>query len=42
MAGELWNSLTTDQQQQVLQAFEEGEDESDLIPLSLIRAKYAV
>ncbi len=38
--GSLWNSLTSDQQQQVLEAYEESEDESNLIPLSVIRSKF--
>jgi hypothetical protein len=36
----LWNSLTVEQQIQVLEAYEESEDESTLIPLSTIRSKY--
>jgi hypothetical protein len=38
--GSLWNSLTSEQQQQVLEAYEESEDESNLIPLSVIRSKF--
>lgn len=38
----LWNSLTTEQQIQVLEAYEESEDESSLIPLSAIRSKYFI
>jgi len=38
----LWNSLTTEQQIQVLKAYEESEDESTLIPLSTIRSKYLI
>jgi phage shock protein A len=36
----LWNSLTTEQQKGVLEAYEESEDESSLIPLSVIQAKF--
>ena len=38
--GSLWNSLSSDQQRQVLEAYEESEDESNLIPLSVIRSKF--
>lgn len=38
--GSLWNSLTSDQQQQVLEAYEKSDDESNLIPLSAIRSKF--
>ena len=38
--GSLWNSLTADQQQQVLDAYDESEVESNLIPSSIIRSKY--
>ena len=38
--GSLWNSLTADQQQQVLDAYEKSDDESNLIPLSAIRSKF--
>ncbi|MGY3213169.1 hypothetical protein [Mucilaginibacter sp. HD30] len=38
--GSLWTSLSSDQQQQVLEAYEESEDESNLIPLSVIRSRF--
>lgn len=38
--GSLWQSLTTKQQHEVLEAFEESEDETNLIPYSEIQSKY--
>ena len=38
----LWQSLTEEQQQGVLLAFEESEDESNLIPYEEIKAKYKI
>jgi hypothetical protein len=38
--GSLWQSLSKIQQQEVLDAFEESEDEANLIPFSEIKAKY--
>lgn len=35
----LWHSLTTSQQEEVLIAYEESEDESNLIPVSAIIEK---
>jgi hypothetical protein len=36
----LWQSLTKEQQQGVLIAYEESEDETNLIPLSVIKSKF--
>ncbi len=36
----LWESLTSEQQKGVLLAYEESEDEANLIPLPAIKAKY--
>ena len=38
----LWNSLTPEQQQDVLIAYEESEDESNLVPLSVIKSKFKI
>ncbi len=34
--GELWNSLTQEQKDEVLKAYEESEDEENLIPMEKI------
>jgi hypothetical protein len=39
--GSLWRSLSTEQQKGVLDAYEESEDENNLISLDEIKAKYA-
>lgn len=39
--GAIWNSLSPEQQQGVLDAYEESEDESNLISFEEIKAKYA-
>lgn len=36
----LWTSLTPKQQNEILQAYEESENESNLIPLSAIKSKF--
>ena len=36
----LWQSLSIQQQQEVLIAYEESEDEANLIPLSAIKSKF--
>ena len=38
----LWNSLTPEQQQDVLIAYEESEDESNLVSLSEIKSKFKI
>jgi hypothetical protein len=38
--GSLWRSLSAEQQQDVLTAYEESEDEVNWIPFSEIKAKY--
>jgi hypothetical protein len=38
----LWESLNAEQQQGVLTAFEESEDEANLVPLSEIRSKFKI
>jgi hypothetical protein len=38
-SGALWSSLTSTQQDEVLTAYEESEDESNLVQLSVIKAK---
>ncbi len=38
--GSLWNSLTSEQQKLVLEAYEASEDESILISLDEIKAKF--
>lgn len=38
--GSLWQSLTEEQKQQVLLAFEESEDEDNLVSFEEIQAKY--
>ena len=38
--GSLWKSLTNEQQKQVLEAYEDSEDESTLISLDELKAKY--
>jgi len=38
--GRLWRSLSPQQQQEVLEAYEESEDENNPISLDLIKAKY--
>jgi len=38
----LWSSLTPEQQQDVLTAYEESEDESNLVPLSVIKSKFKI
>jgi len=35
-----WQALTLQQQQDILTAYEESEDESDLISLSALKSKY--
>ncbi|WP_184546319.1 hypothetical protein [Mucilaginibacter sp. FT3.2] len=35
-----WQSLSARQQQELLDAFEASEDENNLVPLSVIEAKY--
>ncbi len=35
-----WQLLSAKQQQEVLEAYEDAEDEDNLIPLSVIKAKY--
>lgn len=39
-ANSLWATLTSEQQQGVLDAYEESEDETNLIPLSVIKSKF--
>ena len=39
--GAIWNSLSPEQQQGVLDACEEGENESNLISIEDIKTKYA-
>ena len=36
----LWQSLSPSQQREVLTAYEESEDETDLVPLSALKSKY--
>ncbi|MGZ3943532.1 MAG: hypothetical protein ACXVJB_01250 [Mucilaginibacter sp.] len=38
----LWESLSTEQQQGVLTAYEESEEEANLVPLSEIRSKFKI
>ena len=38
--GSLWQSLSAEQQQDILIAYEESEDEANLVPLSAIKSKY--
>jgi hypothetical protein len=38
----LWESLSAEQQDGVLAAYEESEDESNLIPLSEIKSKFKI
>lgn len=38
--GSLWNSLTSEQQRLVLEAYEDSEDESTLLSLDELKAKY--
>jgi hypothetical protein len=35
----LWATLTPEQQKEVLAAYEESEDENNLVPLSVIKSK---
>ncbi|RFZ85613.1 hypothetical protein DYU05_08465 [Mucilaginibacter terrenus] len=39
--GGLWASLTSEQQQGILEAYDESNDDQNLIPLDQIKAKYA-
>ncbi|HWD87670.1 MAG TPA: hypothetical protein VG367_06050 [Mucilaginibacter sp.] len=36
----LWATLTLEQQKGVLEAYEESEDEDNLVPLSVIKSKF--
>ena len=38
----LWSSLTPEQQQGVITAYEESEDDSNLVPLSAIKSKFKI
>ena len=38
----LWDSLSPEQQHDVLVAYEESEDEANLVPLSEIKLKYKI
>jgi len=38
--GAIWKSLSKEQQQKVLIAYEESEDESNLVSLSSIKSKF--
>jgi len=38
--GSLWQSLSKEQQQGVLDAYDESEEESNLIPYATLQAKY--
>ncbi len=38
----LWDSLSPEQQHDVLVAYEESEDEANLVPLSEIKSKYKI
>jgi hypothetical protein len=38
----LWESLSAEQQQGVLAAYEESEDEANLVPLSAIKSKFKI